>query len=83
MDGAHGYWAEDDETGEVGFLDEFDDVFWIHDDHNDSWIANRFRSRRMRKGILKVRAKEKVQKANRGSKEKERRKGQLWPRPMV
>ena len=40
MDGAHGYWAEDDETGEVGCLDDFDDVFWIHDDNNNTWFAN-------------------------------------------
>ena len=69
MDVAQGYWAEDDETGEVGFLDEFEDVFWIHDDCKDTWIANRFRSRRMRKGNPKGKGKGK------GSKGKSRFRG--------
>jgi hypothetical protein len=28
MDGTYGYWVEDDESGEVGFLPEVEDVFW-------------------------------------------------------
>eukprot|EP00971_Amphidinium_carterae_P116396 2305750-Amphidinium_carterae.1 len=30
--GTSGYWVEDDQTGEEGFLEEFQDTFWVHDE---------------------------------------------------
>eukprot|EP00971_Amphidinium_carterae_P257245 5106824-Amphidinium_carterae.1 len=30
--GTSGYWVEDDYTGEEGFLEEFSDTFWVHDE---------------------------------------------------
>ena len=32
LDGSSGYWVEDDDSGEVGFVPEFEDVFWVFDD---------------------------------------------------
>ena len=28
VESVYGYWVQDDDTGEEGFLPEFDDVFW-------------------------------------------------------
>jgi hypothetical protein len=50
LDGADGYWVEDEETGEEGFLNKFEDVFWTYDDMSWSWVARSFQGRRMRKG---------------------------------
>jgi len=49
LDGHSGYWVEEEETGLVGFLDEFDDEFWVMND-DSSWQVRRFKGRRMRKG---------------------------------
>ena len=50
MDGVTGYWAEDDDTGDVGFLPEFEDTFWLYDDTVDAWLSQPFRGRRVRRG---------------------------------
>ena len=50
MDGLAGYWVEDDDTGEVGFLPEWDDVFWVHDDVSFVWASHHFRGRKLRRG---------------------------------
>ena len=50
MDGTAGYWVEDDETGEVGFLPEFDDIFWVFDDTTYAWHSHHFKGRRLRRG---------------------------------
>eukprot|EP00971_Amphidinium_carterae_P160115 3173823-Amphidinium_carterae.1 len=47
--GTSGYWVEDDETGEEGFLEEFQDTFWVHDEAQSFWIQRRFGGRFMRK----------------------------------
>ena len=31
-DGEDGYWVEDEETAECGFLPEFNGAFWLFDD---------------------------------------------------
>eukprot|EP00971_Amphidinium_carterae_P141788 2808754-Amphidinium_carterae.1 len=36
--GTSGYWVEDDETGEEGFLEEFQDTFWVHDEEQAFWM---------------------------------------------
>ena len=48
LDGQNGYWVEDDETGEEGFLPEFEETFWVYDDEADVWASHRFHGRRMR-----------------------------------
>ena len=50
MEGSTGYWVEDDETGEVGFIPEFEDVFWTFDDTHEVWASKYFRGRSMRRG---------------------------------
>jgi hypothetical protein len=50
MEGTSGYWVEDDSSGEVGFLREFEDTFWVYDENSYAWIARRFLGRRVRKG---------------------------------
>ena len=50
LDGSFGYWVEDEEDGAEGFLDAFEDVFWIWDDNDYSWFQRRFQGRRTRKG---------------------------------
>ena len=50
LDGAEGYWVEDDETGEVGSVPTFEDVFWLHDEVADAWASRPFRGRSMRRG---------------------------------
>ena len=50
MDGVTGFWAEDEETGEVGFLPDLEDVFWVYDDNTFAWNSSHFRGRRLRRG---------------------------------
>ena len=53
----YGYWAEDEETGEVGFLPELEDVFWVYQDHEWAWAVNRFQGRQVRRGAPKGKGK--------------------------
>jgi hypothetical protein len=57
MDGAYGYSVEDEETTDVGFLPELEDVFWLYDENADAWVSNHFQGRRMRRGAPKGRGK--------------------------
>jgi len=57
MDGTYGYWVEDDESGEVGFLPEVEDVFWTYDEINDVWNSHYFKGRRLRRGPAKRKGK--------------------------
>ena len=52
-DGSYGYWAQDDEDGAEGFLDEIEDEFWIFDDEYNCWAARQFKGRRLRRGKLR------------------------------
>ena len=65
LDGQTGYWVEDDETGDEGFLPEFDDVLWVYDDKADAWASHRFHGRRMRRGQPKGKGKGKGKKGRR------------------
>ena len=49
-DGQYGYWVQDEETEEEGFVPEFEDVFWTFDDQSEAWISHRFKQRRLKKG---------------------------------
>ena len=50
LEGSTGYWVEDEDSGEVGFIPEFEDVFWTFDDANEVWASKYFRGRTMRRG---------------------------------
>jgi hypothetical protein len=50
LEGNTGYWVEDDESGEVGFVPEFEDTFWIFDDVHEVWASKHFKGRTMRRG---------------------------------
>ena len=58
----YGYWAEDENSGEVGFLPELEDVFWVFQDTESTWIASRFQGRKMRRGPAKGKGKGKGRK---------------------
>jgi hypothetical protein len=45
-----GYWAEDLDTQEEGFLDEYEDVFCVYDAVSSAWAARYFKGRSFRKG---------------------------------
>ena len=55
--GEYGYWAEDDETGEEGFLPEMEDVFWTFQDDNWTWSPSYFQGRKIRRGKGKSKGK--------------------------
>ena len=50
MDGVSGFWVEDDDTLECGFLSEWEDVFWTYDDTAHTWASHHFRGRKLRRG---------------------------------
>ena len=58
----YGYWAEDEDSGEVGFLPELEDVFWVYQDTEWTWIVSRFQGRKMRRGPAKGKGKGKGRK---------------------
>eukprot|EP00435_Cladocopium_sp_Y103_P061947 s116_g23.t1 len=57
LDGADGYWAEDDEDGAEGFLGALEDVFWVYDDADYTWYQRRFQGRSTRRGTRKGKGK--------------------------
>ena len=59
LDNQYGYWAEDDDTGESGFLHAFDNVFWTYEDEAEAWAVRRFQARKVRKGPPKGKGKRK------------------------
>ena len=42
LENQYGYEAEDDETGDSGFLQAFDNAFWTFDDEAEAWAVRRF-----------------------------------------
>ena len=57
IEGYTGFWAEDDETHEEGFLQDAEDVFSLFDEHASAWKARRFPGRRLRRGPRKGKGK--------------------------
>ena len=49
IDGIIGYWVQDDETGEEGFMGEFDNNFWVFDDMESVWQTRPIRKRFLRR----------------------------------
>ena len=59
LDDHDGYWVEDEEDGTEGFLESYDDVFWVYDDESAAWFQRRFQGRKMTRNKGKGKEKEK------------------------
>ena len=59
MDGACGYWAEDGDSGDQGFLPEVEDVFWTFDEETYAWVSRKLGHRKLRRGHPKGKGKSK------------------------
>ena len=66
IEGYTGFWVEDDETHEEGFLQDTEDVFWLYDDNADAWKVRRVPGRRLRRGFRKGKGKGKKGKGTKG-----------------
>ena len=69
LDGTTGYWAECEETGEEGFLAEFDDSFWIYDEEGCYWNNHPTPNRKLTKGRGKGKGKKGKTGQTKGGKE--------------
>ena len=49
FDGEEGYWAEDEETHQEGFLSTENEVFWTLDDEKDEWHEANVAGRKIKK----------------------------------
>ena len=47
--GTSGYWVQDDENEEEGFVEERENVFWTYDEQNEAWFSSKFKGRRFRR----------------------------------
>ena len=74
-EGTDGYWVEDDETHDEGFLPETQDIFWVYDEVNDVWNSRHFRGGSLRRGHRKGKGKGKGGKGRKKGRFKSRRKG--------
>ena len=45
----HGFWVQDEETGEEGFMQDTEDVFWTIDE-SQAWVSHRVPGRKLRRG---------------------------------
>ena len=50
LDSSTGYWAVEEETGQEGFVQAFEDTFWVHNEASDDWVARYFKGGR---GLIK------------------------------
>ena len=46
-----GHWVQDETTGDEGFLDEHEDLFWVYDEDQCFWMKYPFQGRSLRKGF--------------------------------
>ena len=44
------HWVQDETTGDEGFLDEHEDLFWVYDEDQGFWMKYPFQGRSLRKG---------------------------------
>jgi hypothetical protein len=65
MDDVDGFWVEDNETQDLGFLCAIEDEFWMQDEASGAWVVRRFRGRRLRRGFPKGKGKGKGRKGYR------------------
>ena len=49
LDQCEGHWVLDETTGDEGFLDEHEDLFWVYDEDH-FWMKHPFQGRSLRKG---------------------------------
>ena len=76
LEDSYGFWCEDDDDGTEGFLDAYEDSFWVFDEENESWFQRRFQGRTVRKGKGKGKRRRKGGKAKgKGGRRFFRRKG--------
>ena len=66
MEGVYGYWCENDEDGDVGFIGDTDDVFWTWNDSQWCWLTRRVPGRSFRRGPPKGGGKGKGSKGGKG-----------------
>ena len=50
LDQYEGHWVCDETTGDEGFLDEHEDMFWMYDEDQCYWMRYPFQGRSLRKG---------------------------------
>ena len=50
LDQYEGHWVCDETTGDEGFLDEHEDIFWMYDEDQCYWMKYPFQGRSLRKG---------------------------------
>ena len=50
LDHYEGHWVQDEITGDEGFLDEHEDLFWVYDEDQCFWMKHPFQGRSLRKG---------------------------------
>ena len=50
LDQYEGHWVCDETTGDEGFLDEHEDLFWVYDEEQCFWMKYPFQGRSLRKG---------------------------------
>ena len=50
-EGEEGYWAEDEDTQEEGFLSAENEQFWTFDEANEEWQSANVAGRRIRKRV--------------------------------
>ena len=50
LDQYEGHWVLDETTGDEGFLDEHEDLFWVYDEDQCFWMKYPFQGRSLRKG---------------------------------
>ena len=62
LEGTSGYWVQDDETGQEGFVGEFEDTFWTYDDTEWVWQTSPVKKRFLRRGPPKGNSKGKGRK---------------------
>ena len=46
LDRGTGYWAVEEEIGQEGFVQEFEETVWVHEEASDAWVARHFKGGR-------------------------------------
>ena len=59
-------WVQDDETGEEGFVNLTDEIFWTHDDTSAAFVARPVKGRAFRRGWPKFQPRKGKGKGSRG-----------------
>ena len=65
-DGDTGLWVQDDETGEEGFVNYTDEIFWTYDDTSAAFVARPTKGRALRRGWSRFQPRKGKGKGSRG-----------------